>query len=105
MVLNNNNKENNMEHLTLKLRSEPTLLGIVAEFYSYGKIVIGKRLTDVEMENLSTFEDRLNTYIPLKDIVDEQDKGFWLGTDDGDSTHFDQIMANVIASNPSIEEN
>lgn len=93
-----------MEHLTVKLRSEPTLIGVWAEFYSYDRLITRKRLTEVEMENLSTFEDRLNTHIPVADILAEQSEGFWLGTDDGDSTNFDQIMEDVIGSNPAVKE-
>ena len=86
-------------NLTLKLIRND-LGELLANFYKDDKRVVFKMLTDNELSNLQDLEIKEGESIPLEYVIEHRNNGYvngwWLGTDDGDTTNFDKILDDLI---------
>jgi hypothetical protein len=85
-------------NITMLLRKNQ-IGDVLADFYQNGDVVMSKRLTDNEQENLDDFKE-MNKHYRLTDILDARFKkiesGAWMNDDDGNETNLDYILNELI---------
>lgn len=72
-------------------KHDATTFRYSAEFYNGEHLFFKKWLTPTEEDNLQEYLDDLEDKVPLSELIEARDSGFW-EDEDGDSTNFELTL-------------